>query len=294
MKTSLSLTLLASALLFTSPTTYAVQLSVINTAESSGAIEGMVVEGGSWLKVRHLRQQVVVIKHPRGIWLLDAGVGRRTGKAFEQNSSLNRMLFGYRNASPAVDQLQAGGIEPSQVQGIMITHLHWDHAGGLPDFPGVPVWVQSAELDAANKGSAPSYLGEQRDAKIKWHTYEMPVQPYEGFERSLDLLGDGQLILVDLPGHTPGHTGLFVNASNGKRYFFSGDTTWTQMGIEQQTSRPQFTRWLTGVDWKWEANATTISKVAALAQRDPDLIILPAHDESMATALPAFPKFTEE
>lgn len=294
MKNALSLTLLASTLLFTSPVTHAVQLSVINTAESSGAIEGMVVDGGSWLKVRHLRQQVVVIKHPRGLWLLDAGVGRRTGKAFEQNSSLNRMLFGYRNASPAVDQLHAGGIEPSQVQGIMITHLHWDHAGGLPDFPGVPVWVQSAELDAANKGSAPSYLGEQRDAKIKWHTYEMPLQPYEGFERSLDLLGDGQLILVDLPGHTPGHTGLFVNASNGKRYFFSGDTTWTQMGIEQQKSRPPFTRWLTGVDWKWEANATTISKVAALAERDPDLIILPAHDESMAAALPAFPQFTEE
>lgn len=293
--------------LLLSPAAGAAQLSLIQTAESSGALEGSVVEGGRWLKVRHLRQQVVVIRHRGGVWLLDAGIGRATANAFAQNSLLNRLLFGFRNAHPAADQLQAAGFPLATLQGILLTHLHWDHAGGLPDFPGVPVWVQAAELAAANHGAAPSYLGEHRNASIVWHTYQfpqqahvsqqtdqVPQQAYAGFERSLDVMGDGRLILVDLPGHTAGHSGLFVNADNGKRYFFIGDTTWTQQGVAKQKSRPALTQWLTHVDHDRETNAATIAKIAALKRRDPALIVLPAHDERMAEVLPAFPQFTGE
>lgn len=287
--------------LLSSPAAGAAQLSLIQTAESSGALEGTVVEGGRWLKVRHLRQQVVVIRHRGGVWLLDAGIGRATASAFAQNSLLNRVLFGFRNVHPAADQLQAAGIPLATLQGILLTHLHWDHAGGLPDFPGVPVWVQAAELAAANHGAAPSYLGEHRNASIVWHSYQfsqpadqLPQQAFAGFDRSLDVTGDGRLILVDLPGHAAGHSGLLVNADNGKRYFFIGDTTWTQQGVARQKSRPALTQWLTHVDHDRDTNAATIAKIAALKRSDPALIVLPAHDERMAEVLPAFPQFTGE
>lgn len=286
--------LLLSSLLFSVPVAAAgVQLSLISTAENNGAIEGMVVEGGNWLRIRHMRQHVVVIKHPRGTLLLDAGVGRATPKAFQRNSSLNRMLFGFGKHEPAVDQLAAHGVRPNDINAILVSHLHWDHAGGLPDFPGVPVWVQAAELVAADQGTPPSYIGEHKDAAIAWRPYEMPMQPYEGFERSLDVMGDGTLMLVDLPGHTPGHSGLFVAAANGKRYFFSGDVTWAARGLEQQKSRPAFTRWLTGVDWNAARNAETIARIAAVKARLPELIVVPAHDEVASKVLPTFPTFTE-
>lgn len=272
----------------------AVQLSLILTAESSGALEASVVEGGNWFKLRHLRQQVVVIRHPRGTLLLDAGIGRATPKAFQQNSSLHRLLFGFRDHHPAADQLAAQGVPPASLHAILMTHLHWDHAGGLPDFPGVPVWVQAAELTAANQGGAPGYLGEQRNVNIAWHPYVLPQSTYEGFEHSLDLMGDGSLVLVDLPGHTPGHSGLFVNVASGKRYFFIGDTTWTREGVEQQKSRPALTQWLTHVDWAWDQNADTIARIAALKKRLPDLNVIPAHDENAARVIPQFPQFTEE
>ncbi len=289
-----SLWMLMLLLSFPPPSQAGVQLSLISTAENNGAIEGLVVEGGEWASIRHLRQQVVVIRHPQGLFLLDAGVGKATPKAFQQNSSLHRLLFGFRHHVPAVTQLVAQGIRPGDIRAILVSHLHWDHAGGLPDFPGVPVWVQAAELAAAEQGAPPSYLGEHRDAAISWHPYELALQPYEGFERSLDLLGDGTLVLVDLPGHTPGQSGLFVNAANGKRYFFSADTTWTQLGLDLQKSRPAVTRWLTGVDWNAALNADTIVRIAALRKRLPELIVLPAHDEVAARQLPAFPQFTDE
>ncbi len=47
-----------------------------------------------------------------------------------------------------------------------------------------------------------------------------------GFDESLDLFGDGRLVLVPLPGHTPGSVGLFVTLDSGRRLFFSGDTSW--------------------------------------------------------------------
>lgn len=296
MKLSASLSfLLLPWLLFSLPVAAAgVQLSLISTAENNGAIEGMVVEGGNWLRIRHLRQHVVVIRHPRGTLLLDAGVGRATPKAFQKNSSLNRMLFGFGKHEPAVDKLAAHGIRPDDIHAILVSHLHWDHAGGLPDFPGVPAWVQAAELVAADQGTPPSYIGEHKDAGIAWHPYEMPAQPYEGFARSLDVMGDGTLVLVDLPGHTPGHSGLFVSATNGKRYFFSGDVTWAAQGLEQQKSRPAFTRWLTGIDWNAARNAETIAQIAALKARLPELIVVPAHDEIASRVLPAFPQFTEQ
>lgn len=285
--------IIMSATIATAPA-QALQLSLLQTSESSGAFEATVVEGGSWFNIRHLRHHAVVIKHPQGTVLFDTGLGKSTPKAFQRNSSIHKVLFGFRNLHTAADQLSEIGIAPESIHAILVSHLHWDHSGGIPDFPGVPVWVHKAELEAAPHGHPPSYLGEERNANIKWHPFTPENRPYEGFDRSLDVFGDGALILVELPGHTPGHTGLFVNVSKEKRYFFTADTTWTLEGIQQVMPRPQITQWLTNVDKSPAENLHTIEKIAALIKRKPEIVIIPAHDENAARQLPAFPEFTKE
>src|SRR5437868_14538031 len=71
---------------------------------------------------------------------------------------------------------------------------------------------------------------------------------YENFPRSLDVFVDGTIVLVPLPGHTPGSMGMFVNLHSGKRFFFIGDLTWALDGIQIPAERPWLSRALADDD----------------------------------------------
>lgn len=88
---------------------------------------------------------------------------------------------------------------------LILTHLHWDHVGGLSQVPAsVPVVVQRREWEAG------------QDPEVAARNFYMP-RDYSGEERQLvlvdgdhDLLGDGTVELLFTPGHTPGHQSLRV------------------------------------------------------------------------------------
>lgn len=94
------------------------------------------------------------------------------------------------------------GSQPRDVSAIICTHLHFDHCGGNPTFPGVPIFVQSAEKDAARvEGyTIPEWI-------------EFPGVRYE--LRSGDFsLADG-IEVISTPGHTPGHQSVLVREEAG-------------------------------------------------------------------------------
>lgn len=286
--------LACSSLLFAAPAVEHLRLSVIPTAVSSGAAEAMVVSGGRWTTERHLVHATVLIEHPKGRFLFDTGLGRQTAEAFARNNWINRTLLAYEQLNPARDQLEAAGYSANDIDFILPSHLHWDHLGGLPDFPGIPVKVLPGALEEArDRGEPPAFLAEQLEGEREWQQIELSNMPYQGFERSLDLFGDGQLILVDLSGHTAGQAGLFVNLPSGKRLFLIGDTSWTERGVEQNKPRPVFVQWLSHVDSDRERNSQQLKRVHELHLRDPELLIIPAHDEFVAAGLARFPAFEE-
>lgn len=266
-------------------------ISLIKTGHSNGALEAIIVNGGSWFKLRYLTHNALFIEHPKGNLLLDTGVGKGTREAFSENSWFHQLLFAYELTTSAADQLQQAGIPLSSIAGVIPTHLHWDHSGGIPEFPHTPIWIQDVALEHARTGHAPSFFQSHIESPdTQWFSYELDEIPYEGFERSKDIYHDGRLILVDLSGHTPGHTGLFVNFDSGKRYFFIGDTSWTLEGVTKAEPRPSMTQWLTGVDEQRDENSLVLQKVHALSKQYPDLVIVPAHDENAAKLLPQFPE----
>lgn len=126
------------------------------------------------------------------------------------------------NRGKMMQNLKASGYEPAQVDAIMITHMHFDHIGGMldtegkPAFPNAVVYAAKAEsdfwLNPASEEKAPAefkkYFKMARDLAApfvkagKWKTFENGSSLIPGIKA------------VPIPGHTPGHTGYEV--SNGK------------------------------------------------------------------------------
>jgi glyoxylase-like metal-dependent hydrolase (beta-lactamase superfamily II) len=169
---------------------------------------------------------------------------------------------------------------------VILSHSHWDHISGLEDFPQAEVWAARAEIDYIDRLPVGELVRRMKD-KIRWKAIEFSDGAYENFDRSLDLFKDGSIVLVPLPGHTPGSLGMFVNLRSGKRFLFTGDLTWSVEGVEIPTERPWIARKL--VDLDEEEVRRSIVKVHLLRQRYPELIVVPAHDRRVHDRLANFP-----
>jgi glyoxylase-like metal-dependent hydrolase (beta-lactamase superfamily II) len=196
--------------------------------------EGFAYAGGSFSKAVDTNFSVFLVQHDDDRFHFDAGLGGNIVQQYQQDMPRwSRPLFGRPDSvMPAVAQLQAGGVPP--IKRIVLSHAHWDHASGLEDFPGAEVWVSEEELQFvqhAASGIGHAWQSQVRDKPLAWRALPFEAAPYEGFERSLDLYGDGSVVLVPLFGHTPGSVGMFVRVSSGRRYFFVGDAVWNAAAL---------------------------------------------------------------
>ena len=115
-----------------------------------------------------------------------------------------------------VAHLRAAGYQPEQVDEILITHLHKDHAGGAPAFPNAVLRLSQAEADywltPANKASAPAFLSTFFDAA------QTAVAPYRAAGRYQPYRDFGPLepgiTAMPAPGHTPGHAAYLVRSKD--------------------------------------------------------------------------------
>jgi N-acyl homoserine lactone hydrolase len=182
--------------------------------------------------------------------------------------------------TPAADQLERRSI---RLKAILLTHAHWDHVSGVEDFPGVPVLMSQAELDFVDKGGRPTDLARRLKTK-DFASFAFESGPYMGFDASHDVFGDGAVVLVPAPGHTPGSVFAFVNASDGKRYLLVGDTAWQSEGVDRPAEKPWLARRM--VDGQPDQVRAQLIRLNQLKRQVPDLIVLPAHDRRIWETLP--------
>jgi glyoxylase-like metal-dependent hydrolase (beta-lactamase superfamily II) len=98
--------------------------------------------------------------------------------------------------------LAEAGASLGDVTAVVNSHLHFDHCGNNSLFPGVPIFVQQAELDAAQ---------EQHYTVPEWVDFPgVNFAPIRGRHSLSD-----RLELVPTPGHTPGHQSLLVRSDDG-------------------------------------------------------------------------------
>jgi len=239
--------------------------------------------GGSFFERRDFAMAGTFVKHPQGDLLIDTGFGRNINEQFRSMPLLFRAMTFYKLWRPAVDQLKAAGYDQESLRAILLTHAHWDHVSGLPDFPGVPVWVTPQERRFIRKGGSGQF--SKPFTGIRYEEYGFEGGPYLGFPGSHDVYGDGAIVVVPAPGHTPGGVIIFLTLHSGTCYALVGDLVWQLEGITLREERPWITRKF--ADWDAKGTRENLLRIIALKERLPDLITVPAHDMRGFAGMPA-------
>jgi glyoxylase-like metal-dependent hydrolase (beta-lactamase superfamily II) len=252
-------------------------------------VAGFGYRGGSMFEHRDFSMAAALIRHPKGDLLIDTGFGRHIDEQFQTLPAIVRAVTHYSLWQPAVDQLESAGYKNS-LRAILLTHSHWDHVSGLSDFPGLPVWVTRQEHEFIREGGHGQF--GKPFSGIHYEDYGFEGGPYLGFPSSHDVYGDGSIVVVPAPGHTPGSVIIFVTLHDGTRYAFVGDLVWQLEGFTQREERPWFTRIFADLDAN--GTRTNLLRMIALKRRLPDLILVPAHDMRAFAQMPKLPHISRE
>jgi glyoxylase-like metal-dependent hydrolase (beta-lactamase superfamily II) len=181
----------------------------------------MLTGEGGLLDNARLVCHCLLIEGADGLVLVDTGFGlddtrkpRQLGLPF---TALVRPRLD--QAETAIAQVRELGFDPRDVRHIITTHLDLDHAGGLPDFPDAEVHLLGRELDAAMR---PRWHERLRYVAVhwahgpRWVQHEAEGDRWLGFDSVRILPGsDSEILLIPLPGHSFGHTGIAIRQPDG-------------------------------------------------------------------------------
>jgi glyoxylase-like metal-dependent hydrolase (beta-lactamase superfamily II) len=186
-------------------------------------VGGRLMDGVSHGMTGQLVCHCLLVESDRGLVLVDTGFGTRdVEEPYERLSPFfihfNRIQFERRYT--ALEQVRGLGFSPRDVRHIVLTHLDFDHAGGLEDFPEARVHVLQPEAEVAQirRGfiQRRRYRPDQWDGVHDWRFYRPGGGRWFGFDAVRDLDGlPPEILMVPLPGHTVGHAGVAIDTPEG-------------------------------------------------------------------------------
>jgi N-acyl homoserine lactone hydrolase len=149
-----------------------------------------------------------LIKHAQGWFLWDTGVTDTLAALPEGQRPENPAMTQWRRPKTLAAQIEQLGVKPADIKYVAISHTHPDHIGNVELFPQAMLLVQRAEYEW------PSPLGVGRFK---------PEHPVTKLEGDRDVFGDGSVVIISTPGHTPGHQSLLVTLPKTGAVVLSGD-----------------------------------------------------------------------
>jgi glyoxylase-like metal-dependent hydrolase (beta-lactamase superfamily II) len=217
-----------------------------------------------------------LIEHPTaGDYIIDTGFsGAVADSARRALGRIGTLVFRNPEMHPsqaASCQLRERGVSP---QAILMTHMHWDHASGLIDFPDARVLLDRTEWRAAQARLGPlhGYLRRQFPDPARIELFDSQgsaAEPWSVFARTLDLFGDGSVRLIATPGHSPGHISLVLRLRD-RFALIAGDALYTMRTLHEE-QHP----WELGDARSYHAS---FAAIAAFAREHPQALIMPGHD----------------
>lgn len=210
-----------------------------------------------------------LVIHPKGRLLFDTGVdclaatdaeaslGKRLARMFRMAGGADELL---------PNQLAALGLRPDDITHVVNSHLHFDHCGCNALFPQATFLVQKAELDAAREP------GSQAHAR----SWDHPLD-YRAVDGEHDVFGDGSVVLLPTPGHTPGHQSMRVVTAPQRAFVATADACYTQAHLEREL--------LPGAVWDPAQMLDSMRRLARLGERSDTQLVF-GHDAAQWERLP--------
>ncbi|MCX8070944.1 MAG: MBL fold metallo-hydrolase [Candidatus Binatia bacterium] len=242
--------------------------------------QALVYRNGSWLRTERLPVSVLAVQHPsKGVVLIDSGLPTtEVSPARVWPRALLLPNEGFLVTHPGEElpqRLRQAGIRPEAVRWVVQTNLRAVRTGGLQHFPQAKVAVTQAELDYASR-HAEGYEPELWSSVREWHPIDFAAaRPLGTFPRTVDLLGDGSVVVLDGRGPSPGTVMVLVRTPN-RALLWTSDVVPTRDGL--RTAAEPHGLW-NAADWWlvfWQAK-----RLRDLAQ---EVEVLPALDITGADA----------
>jgi N-acyl homoserine lactone hydrolase len=183
------------------------KLYVLDCGHISAADESRWTPGMNVGVPIELSDNCYLIHHAQGWFLWDTGLADAIAAMPDGATGANGALHMKRTKTLA-GQLEQLGVKPGDIKGLAVSHTHPDHIGNVEQFPQVMLYVQKAEYEWPGEGGAPRFN---------------PNHPVTKLDGDHDVFGDGSVVIVSTPGHTPGHQSLLVRLPKTGAVVLSGD-----------------------------------------------------------------------
>ena len=149
-----------------------------------------------------------LIKHTQGWFLWDTGIPDAVAAMPNGLAPADPKAVTWKRPKTLASQLDQLGVKPDDIKAMAVSHTHPDHIGNVEMFPQAMLYVQKAEYEWPGADNKPRFKPEH------------PVTLLEG---DRDVFGDGTVVILSTPGHTPGHQSLFVRLPRTGPIVLSGD-----------------------------------------------------------------------
>ncbi len=258
--------------------------------------EAMTIAGGSLCAVEFPAMVGVIRHRSRGVFLFDTGYD----PAFIAATRPFPERF-YRWTTPVrigADAewrawLAAHDIGEDELAGTIVSHFHGDHVAGMAHLAHLPVFCARAglirlrrpgRLARVRQGLLAALVPPEVDRQARFFE-DAPAaalpRAFAPFTEGRDILGDGSLLAVELPGHCEGHWGLALTTDAGQPVLLAADAVWSGRSITERRPPPRFTTALLGDTHRYRETLDLLSRAAA---GNGELAILPSHCAASARA----------
>ena len=211
-----------------------------------------------------------LVRHPRGSVLFDTGMPTSFVKGSERSERVSALFaIGFGTDDTVGRQLEEVSQDPGRVDFVIISHLHFDHVGGLSMIPNATLVIQRKEWEAGMAVADDAETFHERKDYDLGH----PLRLIDGEH---DLFGDGAVVCIPTPGHTVGHQSLRVRLSTGRDVVLTADCCYFARTLDGG-ALPTF-----GHDL--DEQRRSVARLRAL--RDGGTRIIPGHDIAFVRRMP--------